>query len=215
MPAHRRGAHPDPHGRSNETGNMVFFRGGWAGLVNDRSNEVETDVFGLSGVNDNNNGYYVGAGLDLVLSKNLWGMLSNTWALGEIGVEFKRFDSEKVAQAVPSTCASSGIPTCSVETNKKVQITMLTVSVAPKIMFMEGSRFRPWIIPVGLDFHVISSPSNDTTVLDVGVQFAVGAQYRIWKAIHLGVDGRFHLATGQTDMTNNFGTAGAYVGIAF
>ena len=202
-------------GADQETGNMVFFRGGWAGLVNDRSNEVETDVFGLSGVNDNNNGYYVGAGLDLVLSKNLWGMMSNAWALGEIGVEFKRFDSEKVTQAVPSTCSLAGVPTCTVETNKKVQITMLTVSVAPKIMFMEGSRFRPWIIPAGLDFHVISPPSNDTTVLDIGVQFAVGAQYRIWKAIHLGVDGRFHLAAGQTDTTNNFGTAGAYVGIAF
>ena len=201
-------------GAEQETGNMVFFRGGWAGLVNDRSNEVETDVFGLSGLNDKNTGYYVGAGLDLVLSKNLWGMLSNTWALGEIGVEFKRFDSKNVTQAVPSTCALAGVPTCSVETNKKVQITMLTVSVAPKVMFMEGSRFRPWIIPVGLDFHVISPPSNDTTVLDIGVQFAVGAQYRIWKAIHLGVDGRFHLATGQTDTTNNFGTAGAYVGIA-
>jgi hypothetical protein len=92
---------------------------------------------------------------------------------------------------------------------------MLTVNVAPKIMFMEGSRFRPWIIPAGLDFHVISPPSNDTTVLDIGVQFAVGAQVRVWKALHLGVDGRFHLATGQTDTTNNFGTAGAYLGIAF
>jgi opacity protein-like surface antigen len=205
-----------PPGAEQETGNMVFFRGGWAGLVNDRSNEVFTDVFGFSSSNDQNTGYYVGAGLDLVLSKNLWGMLSNTWALGEIGVEFKRFDSEKVTQAVPSTCGAA-IPSsgCTVETNKKVQITMLTVNVAPKIMFMEGSRFRPWIIPVGLDFHVISPPSNDTTVLDIGVQFAVGAQYRIWKAIHLGVDGRFHLATGQTDTTNNFGTAGGFVGIAF
>jgi len=202
-------------GAVQETGNMVFFRGGWAGLVNDRGGEVETDVFGFSGKNDNNNGYYVGAGLDLVLSRNVWDLLPGTWVLGEIGVEFKRFNSKKVTQAVPSTCAAAGIPTCTVETNKKVQITMLTVDVAPKIMFMEGSRIRPWIIPVGLDFHVISPPSNDTTVLDIGVQFAVGAQVRVWKALHLGVDGRFHLATGQTDTTNNFGTAGAYLGIAF
>lgn len=202
-------------GANQETGNMVFFRGGWANLTNDRSNEVFTDVFGFSGSNDQNGGYYVGAGLDLVLTRNVWDLLPGTWVLGEIGVEFKRFNSESVTQAVPSTCAAAGIGTCSVETNKKVQITMLTVNVAPKIMFMEGSRFRPWIIPVGLDFHVISPPSNDTTVLDIGVQFAVGAQYRIWKAIHLGVDGRFHLATSQTDTTNNFGTAGAYVGIAF
>jgi len=194
-------------GAEQETGNMVFFRGGWAGLVNDRSNEVFTDVFGTNGSNSNNSGYYVGGGLDLVLSRDTWGMMSGTWVLGEIGVEFKRWNSETVLQAVPTVAGSPSI--------RKVQLTMLTVSVAPKIMFMEGSRFRPWIIPVGLDFHVISPPSNDTTVLDIGVQFAVGAQYRIWKAIHLGVDGRFHLATGQTDTTNNFGTAGAYVGIAF
>jgi len=203
-------------GAEQETGNMVFFRGGWANLTNDRSNEVFTDVFGFSGSNDQNGGYYVGAGLDLVLSRNVWDMLPGTWVLGEIGVEFKRFNSNKVTQAVPSTCGAA-IPSsgCTVETNKKVQITMLTVDVAPKIMFMEGSRIRPWIIPVGLDFHVISPPSNDTTVLDIGVQFAVGAQVRVWKALHLGVDGRFHLATGQTDTTNNFGTAGVYLGIAF
>ena len=47
-------------GAQQETGNMVFFRGGWAGLVNDRGDEVETDVFGFSGKNNKNNGYYVG-----------------------------------------------------------------------------------------------------------------------------------------------------------
>lgn len=201
-------------GAEQETGNMVFFRGGGAWATSDRSNEVETDVFSFDGSNDGDSGYYVGAGLDLVLSKDLWGMMSGAWALGEIGVEFKRFDSKRVQQAVPTTCALAGASTCSAR-KEKVQITMLTVNVAPKIMFMEGSRFRPWIIPAGLDFHVISPPSDDTTVLDIGVQFAVGAQVRVWKALHLGVDGRFHLATGQTDTTNNFGTAGAYFGIAF
>ncbi len=200
-----------------ETGNMVFFRGGGVFATSDRSNEVFTDVFGLTGSQTNSDrGYYVGAGMDQVLSKDLWGMLPGTWALGEIGVEFKRFNSNShVTQAVPSTCAFAGVSSCTANTNTKVQITMLTVNVAPKIKFMEGSRFRPWVIPVGLDFHVISPPSNDTTVLDVGVQFAVGADYRVWKAIHLGIDGRFHLATGQTDTVNNFGTVGGYVGIAY
>jgi len=200
--------------QGGETGNMVFFRGGGAFAASDRSNEVFTDVFTNSGTkNDGDTGYYVGAGLDLVLSKNLWGMMGKTWVLGEIGVEFKRFNSKRVTVAVPTTCTAVSA-TCAVTTGK-VQITMLTVSVSPKIMFMEGSRLRPWIIPVGLDFHVISPPSNDTTVLDIGAQAAVGAQYRLWKAFHLGVDARYHLAAGQTDTTNNFGTAGAYVGIAF
>jgi hypothetical protein len=204
-------------GAEQETGNMVFFRGGWAGLVQDRGNEIFTDVentFGTGSSNNKNNGYYVGAGLDLVLSRDVWGMMSGVWALGEIGVEFKRWNSKKVAQAVPSTAATAFTNTATVN-ERKVQLTMLTVNVAPKIMFMEGSRVRPWIIPVGLDFHVISPPSNDTTVLDIGVQFGVGAQVRVWKALHLGVDGRFHLATGQTDTTNNFGTVGGYFGIAF
>ena len=202
--------------QGGETGNMVFFRGGGAWATSDRSGEVFTDVFGFAGTNGGDSGYYVGAGLDLVMTKDAWGMLSKTWVLGEIGVEFKRFNSKNVQVAVPTTCGLAGAGTCPGASAKgEVQITMLTVNVAPKIMFREGSRFRPWIIPIGLDFHVISPPSNDTTVLDIGAQFAVGAQYRIWKAFHLGVDGRFHLATGQTDTTNNFGTVGGYVGIAF
>jgi hypothetical protein len=199
---------------ADETGNMVFFRGGWAGMTSDRSGETFTDAFGFTKRNDGKDGYYVGAGLDLVLSKDVWGMMSKTWALGEIGVEFKRFNSNTVTVAVPSTCAAAGIPTCSIRSDK-VQITMLTVDVAPKIKFWEGERLRPWIIPVGLDFHVISPPSNATTVLDIGVQFGAGLEYRLYKAFHLGLDGRFHLASGQTQTTNNFGTVGAYVGIAF
>ena len=57
-------------GAVQETGNMVFFRGGWAGLVNDRSNEIFTDVeetFGTGSSKNNNSGYYVGAGLDIFL----------------------------------------------------------------------------------------------------------------------------------------------------
>jgi len=192
---------------ADETGNMVFFRGGWAGMTSDRAGEVFTDVYGTTGRNNGQYGYYVGAGLDLVLSKDVWGLMSKTWALGEIGVEFKRFDSNTVTVAVPTVAG--------VATRNQVAITMLTVDIAPKIKFMEGSRLRPWIIPMGLDFHVISPPSNSTTVLDIGVQFGAGLEYRLYKAFHLGLDGRFHLASGQTGTTNNFGTLGAYVGIAF
>ena len=195
-----------------ETGNMVFFRGGGAFAASDRANEAFTDVFGTGGFNSGESGYYIGAGLDLVLSKDVWGMMGKTWVLGEIGVEYKKFDSARVAVAAPTLTGAHNIPGA---TPAVVDITMLTVSVSPKIMFMEGSRLRPWIIPVGLDFIVISPPSNETTVLDIGAQFAVGAQYRLWKAFHVGVDGRYHVAAGQTGTTNNFGTAGAYVGIAF
>jgi hypothetical protein len=199
----------------DEKGNVVFFRGGFAALNSDRAGEVFTDVFGLGGTRNNGNtGYYVGAGLDLLLTRDLWGMMKGIWAVGEIGVEFKRFNSSTVTEAVPSTCAAAGIPGCSVRTNK-VQVTMLTVDVAPKIKFMEGSRLRPWIIPIGLDFHVISPPSNASNYLDIGVQFGAGAEYQLWKEFKIGLDGRYHLASNQTGTTNNFGTVGAYVGIGF
>lgn len=199
----------------DEKGNVVFFRGGFAGLNSDRAGEVFTDVFGRNNQrNDGKTGYYVGAGLDLLLSKDFWGMMDKVWAVGEIGIEFKRFNSNTVTEAVPSTCAAAGIAGCSVRTNT-VQVTMLTVDVAPKIKFLEGSRLRPWIIPIGLDFHVISPPSNASNYLDIGVQFGAGAEYQLWKELKLGLDGRYHLASNQTNTVNNFGTVGAYLGIGF
>lgn len=195
---------------ADETGNMVFFRGGYAGLASGRGNEVFTDVFGNSGVrNDSTNGYYVGGALDVVLTKDVWGMLNKTWALGEIGVEYKRWDSNVTALKGAPLLTPLG------QVQRGVNLTMLTVDIAPKVKFMEGSRLRPWVIPIGLDFHVISPPSNATTVLDIGVQFGAGLEYRLYKAFHLGLDGRYHFASGATGTNNNFGTLGAYVGIAF
>jgi opacity protein-like surface antigen len=192
----------------DEKGNVVFFRGGWVGLNSDRGGEVFTDVGGTTGRNNGSSGYYVGGGVDLLLSKNLWGMLDKVWAVGEIGVEFKRFDTNRVRSA---TNALTGLGTTTSET----QITMLTVDIAPKIKFMEGSRLRPWIIPIGLDFHVISPPGPNAGYLDVGIQFGAGAEYQLWKELKVGVDGRYHLASNQTSTVNNFGTVGAYVGIGF
>ena len=205
-------------------GNEVFFRGGWASLTSDRANELFTDVHGNSigsTSQTNKSGYYIGAGLDLMLSRDVWGLMKGISILGEIGVEYKRWNSNKTfntgnigvngsgALAVGGTGAPAGT------SQSQTPLTMLTVDVAPKIKFMEGSNFQPWVIPVGLDFHVISPPSNTTTVLDVGVQFGGGAEYRLWKELKVGVDGRFHLASGATGTVNNFGTLGGYVGIGF
>jgi hypothetical protein len=200
---------------AEEKGNVVFFRGGYAGLTSGRSGEVFTDVYGFNNVNGYTSGYYVGGGLDLMLSKDFWGMMNNISALGEIGVEFKRFTSNTVTQAVPSTCAAA-IPTsgCSVRTNT-VQLTMLTVDIAPKFKFNQFGNLVPWIIPAGLDFHVISPPSNASNYLDIGVQFAAGFEYQVWKEFKLGADARFHLASNQTGTTNNFFTVGPYAGIGF
>lgn len=193
---------------ADEGGNQVSFRGGWAIGTSGRSNEIFTDVNGaLNRHNDGRNGSYVGGALDLLLTKDAWGMMSKTGVLGEIGVEYRRLRSNTVLPAAPALLGSTN--------PNLVQLTMLTVDIAPKIKFWEGNRLRPWIIPIGLDFIVISPPSNNTQYLDVGVQFGAGAEYQIWKAFKVGLDGRFHLASGATQTTNNFGTLGGYVGISF
>jgi hypothetical protein len=124
------------------TGNMVFFRGGFVGFNSNRGGEFFTDCGLASGTCNQNNdstGWYVGAGLDLVLSKDLWGAMSKTWALGEIGLQFNRISSHTVTGGV-TAATGSGAPA-------KTQLTSVTIDVAPKIKFMEGSKLRPWIIP--------------------------------------------------------------------
>ena len=192
------------------TGNRVFFRGGFAALNSSREGELFTDGHRAAGQSDGSNGYYVGAGTELMLSRDMWGMMKNIAVLGEIGVEFKRWDSSTVANS--DTPPVTGVSTGGLS---KVQMTMLTVNVSPKVKFMQGSDFQPWVIPVGMDFHVISPPSNQTQYLDVGAQFGAGAEYRIWKEFWLGVDGRYHVASNQTNTVNNYGTVGAYVAIGF
>jgi len=204
------GAQPVSAEEGTATGNRVFFRGGYAALSSNRGGELFTSTGQFVGAettsNDSSSGYYVGGGLDLMLSKDMWGAMKGIAVVGEVGVEYKRWNSSTV---INSSALGGDL------TPAKVQMTMLTVDIAPKVKFMQGSDFQPWIIPVGLDFHVVSPPSNQTQYLDVGVQFGAGAEYRIWKEFWVGVDGRFHLASNQTNTVNNFGTVGGYVGIGF
>lgn len=187
-------------------GNRVFFRGGYARLSSDRGGELFTDVHNTAGLNDSQGGYYVGGGADLMMTKDLWGMLDGVGVAGEIGVEYKRYDSN----VVTSADALSGVLTPTL-----TQLTMLTISIAPKVKFLQGTDFQPWIIPAGLDFLVISPPSNQGQYVDVGVQFGGGLEYRVWKAIWVGLDTRYHLTAGATNTVNNYLSAGAYVGIGF
>jgi hypothetical protein len=81
---------------------------------------------------------------------------------------------------------------------------------------MKGSAFRPWIAPVGLAIHVVSPPSNGVTVLNPGMMFAAGAEYKLWKEIYLGADARYHLTGHDADGVKTDGfTAGGYLGIGF
>jgi len=78
-----------------------------------------------------------------------------------------------------------------------IQITMLTADVAPKLKFNEESKICPRVIPMGLDRHVISSPSTQTQYLENGVQFGAGFEYQVWETFNVGLDGWFHLVSNQ------------------
>jgi opacity protein-like surface antigen len=186
-------------------GNEVFFRGGYVGMMSDRRGEIFTDQQTFN--NPADKGYYLGAGLDLQLTCDTWGMLNGVSILGEINVEHKRFNSAETTVAVPTVVNGN--------TPGKVQVTMLTVSISPKIKFNGGHPFQPWIIPIGMDFLVVSPPSNQTQYLDVGAQFGVGAEYQVWKEFKVGMDFRYHLSANQTQTVNSYWTAGPYVGIGF
>jgi opacity protein-like surface antigen len=182
---------------------QFLLRGGGAFLTNPRSNEIFTDTNGALGrQNDNTVGYYIYAGIQ-VKGPKLWGGT----LFGESGMEYKRFNSETVLQAAPFLAGTTQI--------KKVPISMLTVNFSPKYMYDTGGKWRPWVIPIGLGFHVISPPSNSVSYLDIGLHWGAGIEYAMTDRFVLGLDGRFHLLSGQTGTVNNFATVGPYVGINF
>jgi hypothetical protein len=229
--------------RSKNTGNRVFFRGGYTQLNEDRGNQVFTDTFNITGnPNDGDEGWYVGAGFDFVLTRDLWGMMnknSGIWVDAELMVEWKRFESQKntntgAIRVVPAAVADLGTsgglvdtvdggatttgPAATTAGNNAVGVTMsmLTISAAPKIKFMAESRIQPWIIPAGLALHVISPPSNAGTVLNPGVMFGAGVDFNLWRGLWLGIDGRYHLTGNEADGVNtDHFTAGGNLGIAF
>lgn len=121
---------------TTSTGNRVFFRGGGAGLTSDRGGELITDGHGVAGKNDGSFGYYIGGGTDLMVTRDLWGMAKGVAVVGEIGLEFKRWASNNVANG--DTTGVTGVSNGGLS---KVQLTMLTVSVAPKVKFRQGTDF--------------------------------------------------------------------------
>ncbi len=77
-------------------------------------------------------------------------------------------------------------------------------------------KWRPWIIPVGLEWQVISPPSNDSTYLDIGMHFGTGIEYRIIDQISIGIDLRYHWSSKSTNAgAVSFLTTGGYIGFNF
>jgi len=193
---------------------MVFFRGGFAHSNHTRNGvSIQSDVVPL-GAQDQagKDAWYVGAGFDFNLTDDVWGFLPGTSVFAELMFEYKQFSNRVQGNALATNPTPIAVPG---GTARNVTISQFTLTAAPKIKFLEGSRFRPWIIPAGLALHVISPPSESITVLQPGVMFGAGADYNIWKAIYIGADARYHLA-GKVDGVNVNGfTVGGYLGIGF
>ncbi|CAA9891979.1 conserved exported hypothetical protein [Candidatus Methylobacter favarea] len=207
--------------------NTLFFRGGYSHQNNDRGGTLDpTEVPGVGSSRDgvavgpisDKDGYYFGAGFDFGLTDDVWGMMDNTQVLGELMFDYVELGTHKnngLSPAETSVLASLGANLPAANT-QQATVNMLRLAASPKIKFMAESDFRPWIVPVGFELSVISPPSDAITVLAPGMQFGLGADYRIWKDMFIGADARYHYAPGDVDGININGlTAGGYLGIGF
>jgi hypothetical protein len=216
--------------------NMVFFRGGYSHFNVDRGGTLDPTY--IPGVGSNPDGltvgsitdkdaWYFGAGFDFSLNDNLWGLMDKTEVLAELGVNYTQLGTKKsnglspqeaatVNQVLNNANETNGVVYVPAANTQTATVNMATVSASPKIKFLKGSAFRPWLIPVGFELNVISPPSNAITVLTPGMVFGTGIDYKVWKDLYVGADVRYHYAPGNVDgiNTNNI-NAGGYVGIGF
>jgi opacity protein-like surface antigen len=148
-------------------------------------------------------GWNFGGGLDFSLSDNMFGLMKGTELLGELDLNYVDLGSFNSQLTGAATTANQS---------------MLRITAAPKVKFFEGSKLRPWIIPVGFTLNVISPPSqaNAITELMPAMHFGTGIDYNIWKSIYVGTDVRYNMAFGTLSGTNVNGlTAGGSIGFGF
>ncbi|MGH8558568.1 MAG: hypothetical protein ACRESZ_14140 [Methylococcales bacterium] len=210
----------------------IFFRGGFQHMTNGtRVNESFSDFWAKSNrIGPENGGnrdaWYIGAGIEHTLSEDLFGMWDGADLLGEINFQWARYGSKNglineagfgagAVRAVPIAGVVLGVNPDAGTNLTGVTISQFTLSASPKIKFLPDSALRPWIIPVGLDIHVISPASNSATVLMAGMQFGGGLEYSLWKNIVVGADARYHWAQKIDGSDPRYWQAGGYLGFKF
>jgi len=189
---------------SKAKNHMIYFRGGYAG--NDSVMAATTNT--ITGALPNGaskgqkDGWNFGAGIDFSLTDNMFGLMKGTELLGELDINY----------------VDLGTFTANLESITPASQSMLRITAAPKVKFFEGSKLRPWIIPVGFTMNVISPPSQLDTITELmpAMHFGTGVDYNIWKSIYIGTDVRYNMAFGTLNGTNVNGlTAGGSVGFGF
>lgn len=192
-----------------EVNGLAFWRGGITGLVNDRQNELFTDLSsGLTGSkpNDDTLGWFVGAGLNIPL----WGFDWGHVLLGEIAADFRKFGSEEAG--FPIGAGGEGFVV------RDVNLTQVSISFSPKYRFDNFSsdrRIKPWIIPVGMSIGAVAPPSASVQLIDIGTIHGVGIDYQVTNRLVVGLDVRYHLNAGLPGIESSNFTAGGMVGIRF
>ena len=141
--------------------------------------------------------------------------MKDTDVLAELMFDYKQLGEKKPNGITPaiSTILNNGTPGVNTQS---ATVNSLSLAASPKIKFLKGSSFRPWLIPAGMEITVISPPSDAITVLNPGMMFGAGADYKIWKDIYAGADVRWHQSFDNIDGINTNGlTAGVYLGLCF
>ncbi len=197
-----------------EKSRLLHFRGGFTHMMNQRNGSSIQSVVAPIGAQDQagQDGWYVGAGIDWGLTRDMWGLMPKTTVFAELMFEYKQFGNNVQGNALANA------PTMLVGAPQNpinVTVSQFTLTASPKIKFFEGSKVRPWLIPAGLAIHVMSPTSESITYLAPGIMFGAGVDYNIYKDFFVGIDGRYQLVD-KTDGVNLSGmTAGGYVGIGF
>ncbi len=204
--------------------NLFTARGGWMHLNDNRGS---TAGIGGSGVGidiltsgTDKDAFYYGGAFNYNINNDLFGLMDNTSFQIEFGIEYSELGDRKTSGLTPAITAATG-PTgatggVATSLQQGVTVNMIRVNASPKIKFMHGSKLRPWLIPVGIDFNVISPPSDAVTVLNTGMQFGAGADYDLWNGITLGVDGRYHWTPDDIDGVDTDGfTLGGAIGFKY
>ncbi|MCQ8128483.1 hypothetical protein [Methylomonas rivi] len=205
---------------STSKDNLVAVRGGWSKLDHARanSNSVLTDG-GLLSNNTNADGYYFGGAFDFNVNNDLFGLMDDTSFMIEFGFEYAEYGTgaNTLTNGTLTALQTSNSQTIALNGHNGTSTdARLRINASPKIKFMHGSKFRPWLIPVGLDVNILGVPSNAVSVLNAGMNFGAGAEYDLFRGIVIGADTRYHYMTSKIDGTPNNGfTAGGYVGFKF
>ena len=205
--------------RGTSKDSMLYFRGGYT--MNDQSMAATTNSATLAdgtvatlGSKGGSNGWNFGAGVDFNLHDDLFGLMKGAEVLGELDLNYVDLGTF-TAGAVSGVANAAHVP---LSNSQQASQSMLRISTSPKIKFMKGSKIRPWVIPVGFTFNIISPPSQANTITELkpGMNFGTGVDYNIWKSLYIGADVRYFMATTSLNGTNVNGlTAGGQLGFGF